>query len=112
MLTDWLLDDELSCGLHKRSDADGVLRSHSEEVGLSEGEVARHSILSAGRVRERRPGFTLSFTFLNDIVADGRAAIILREEPVELAGVDGQVLSDKRNTNRPRNVYIKTEVNS
>lgn len=68
-LTDGFLDDNLSCSLQKGSNTDGILCSYSEEVGLSRCEVMSHSVLSAGGVGQRRPGFALSLTFLNNEVA-------------------------------------------
>lgn len=103
-LTHWFLDRNVGCGLYERSNADRILGSHSKEIGLSGGEVVSHGVLSASGVGERGPGLTITLTLLNDVVTDGRAAIILREEPVELAGVNRQVLSGKRNANRPRDV--------
>lgn len=103
-LTHWFLDYNLSCCLHKRSNADGILGSHSEEVGLSSGKAASHSILSAGCERDRGPGLALGLTLFNDEVTDGGTTIILRKEPVELAGVAAQVLSSKGNANRSRDI--------
>lgn len=92
-LTHWLLDCNVGCSLYKRSDANCILGSHSEEISLSRGEVVSHGILSASGVGERGPGLAITIPLLNDIVANGRAAVILREKPIELTGVNCQVLS-------------------
>lgn len=60
-----------------------------------------HGVLPAGGVGERRPGLSLGFALLNDVVADGRAAVVLREEPVEFTGVAAQVLGGEWDTNGP-----------
>lgn len=103
-LTDWFLDDDLGCSRHERSDANGILCGHSEEVGLSGGEAMSHRVLSAGGEGQRSPGLTLCLALLNDVVTDGRAAVILGEVPVELAGVAAQVLGGEGDADGPWNI--------
>ncbi len=103
-LTDWFLDDDLGCCLHEGSNANGILCGHSEEVGLSGGEAMSHGILSAGGEGQRCPGLTLCLALLNDVVTNGRATVILREVPVELAGVAAQVFGGEGDADRPWNI--------
>lgn len=70
-LTDRFPDDDLSSSLHKGSQANGVLSSHSKEVGLARCQALSHSVLSAGSEGNGGPGLALCLTFLNDEVGDG-----------------------------------------
>ena len=63
-----------------------------------------HSTVSAEAAGHRGPSFPLCLTLLYHIVGDGRATIVFREEPVELARVAGQVHSREGDAHGPRNI--------
>lgn len=63
-----------------------------------------HGVLPAGGEGQRGPGLALGLALLDDEVTDGRAAVVLGEEPVDLAGVGGQVLCGEGDADGPGDI--------
>ena len=104
-LTDGILDENHLVGLDERSHANDVLGGDPEEVAFVVEEALNHGVVSGHRVGHRRPAHSVRLPLLDDVVGDGRATVVFRRVPGELAGVVGQILAGEGKADWTRDVW-------
>ena len=103
--TDGVLDEHNLLRLDEGSHPDDVLGCDPEEVPLPVQKTLNHGVVPGHGVRHRGPAHPVRLSLLDDVVRDGRAAVVLRGIPGEFTRVVGQVLSGERETHRTGDVW-------
>lgn len=104
-LTDGLFDEHDSVRLHEGSHADDVLGGNPEEVSLPVQQSLHHGVVPGDRVGDRGPAHAVRLPLLNDVVGDGRAAVVFGGIPGQLARVVGQVLTSEGEAHRSGDIW-------
>lgn len=108
--TDWVLDENHLVSFDEWPHADDVLCSDPEEVALPVDESLDHGVVSGHGVGHRSPAHAVRLPLFNDVVGDGRAAIILWRVPGEPAGVASQVLASEGEPDWSRDIWLTQRI--